>query len=362
MSQIIPMLTSDDLPPSRNQRSKPKWIVLTVVIGVLVAGAVVTGLRVRDLAPAPEWVGSGTGSVVVIVAEGDSLSAVAQTLADSGVVQSAESFVNVAELDPRAAGIQPGAYTLHSGMGSSAALDLLLDPGSRAGRMVVPEGLRPDALVALAAESAHVVPAEIQAVLADPVGIDIPTWANGSAQGLLFPASYDLIPGMTANDLVSMMVDRFNVAADDLDLRIRASRADRDPRDVLIVASLVQAEARPQDMAKVAAVAWNRLDAGMKLEFDSTVNYANGTSTLVITKDMLKVDSPYNTFLHEGLPPGPINSPGAEAIDAALSPEKGDWLYFVTVNPDTGRTKFTADYDEFLKFKKEFKKNYGLTP
>ena len=362
MSQIIPMLSVEKPPPSRNQRSPFKWIVLGLVVCALAAVGVTGYQRVQDLAPVPEFVGQGSGSVVVIIAEGDSLSTVAQTLAAAGVVQSAESFVNVAELDPRSNGIQPGAYTLRLGMSSSAALDLVLDPDSRAGRMVVPEGMRPDALVALAAQSAHLTSAEIRSVLDAPEGVDLPGWAESSAQGLLFPASYDLIPGMSATDVVSMMVDRFNQAAAELQLGNRAKRADRSPRDVLIVASLVQAEARPQDMARVAAVAWNRLDKGMKLQFDSTVNYANGTSTLVITKEMLAVDSPYNTFLHAGLPPAPINSPGMEALEAALSPAEGDWLYFVTVDPATGRTRFTSDYQEFLRFKREFKKNYGLTP
>ena len=359
MSQVLPLLTTAVLPPSPNRRSWVRRVVVSLVAVGLAAVVVFSVVVVRSLAPVPAVTGGGSGTVIVVVSEGDTLSAVAQTLADAGVVQAPEGFINVAELDPRSAGIQPGAYTLRVGMSPSAALDLMLDPNSRSGRMTVAEGLRPDAVVSLAVNEAHVPAADMESVLDYPKDIPLPRWAHGRIEGLLFPASYDLIPGMTATELVSKMVDRFNQAADQLDLKRRAARLGYTPWEVLTVASLVQAEARPQDMGKVARVAYNRLESGMRLEFDSTVNYALGTSTFLITQDMLTVDSPYNTFITDGLPPSPINSPGEAAIEAALSPDVGDWLYFVTVDPDTGRTKFTSDYNEFLSFKKEFKHRYA---
>ena len=359
MSQLLALLTSEDLPPSPNQNSRTRRVAVIVAAVGLAIAVVFAVVFVRSLAPVPAFSGGGTGTVVVVVSQGDTLSMVAQTLTEAGVVQAPEGFINVAELDPRASGIQPGAYTLRLGMSPSAALDLMLDPNSRSGRMVVAEGLQPDAVVALAVTEARVSADEMETVLSYPKDLPLPRWAHGRTEGLLFPASYDLIPGMTATELVSRMVDRFNQTADQVDLTRRAKRLGFTPWEVLIVASLVQAEARPQDMGKVARVAYNRLASGMRLQFDSTVNYALRTSTLLITEDMLAVDSPYNTFLTDGLPPAPINSPGEAAIEAALSPEVGDWLYFVTVDPSTGRTKFTADYDEFLSFKKEFKRRYA---
>ena len=359
MSQVLPLLTSDELPPSPNRSSLIRRVAMVLVAVGLVLAVVFSVVFVRSLAPVPAFTGGGSGTVVVVVSEGDTLSTVAQTLADAGVVEAPVGFINVAELDPRSAGIQPGAYTLRMGMSPSAALDLMLDPNSRSGRMMVAEGLRSDAVVSLAVREARVSAADMESVLGYPKDMALPRWAHGRIEGLLFPASYDVIPGMTATELVSRMVDRFNQAADQVDLTRRAKRLGYTPWEVLIVASLVQAEARPQDMAKVARVAYNRLESGMRLQFDSTVNYALRTSTLLITADMLSVDSPYNTFITDGLPPTPINSPGEAAMEAALAPEVGDWLYFVTVDPSTGRTKFTADYDEFLSFKKEFKRRYA---
>ena len=360
MSQIVSMLTPGPLPPSRNRQSLARKVVAVVVVAAVAIGSAFAFAFVRSLAPEPPFTGTGSGSVVVVVDEGDTIRQVAQTLADAGVVQTAEAFVNVAELDPRSSRIGPGAYTLRLGMSPASALDLMLDPAARTARLVLPEGLRlADSLAAIAAASG-VSRAEFDAALASPDALGLPNWTKGRAEGVIFPATYDLLPGQSAAEILGRMVARFAQAATSLELEERARERGRSPYEVLIVASLVQAEAAPGDEGKVARVAWNRLEADLPLQFDSTVNYALGTSTLLITEEMLAVDSPYNTFANAGLPPTPINSPGEAAIEAALAPDRGDWLYFVTVNPQTGRTKFTADYEEFLEFKREFKRRYAL--
>ena len=92
----------------------------------------------------------------------------------------------------------------------------------------------------------------------------------------------------------------------------------------------------------------------MRLQMDSAVNYGLGKTDVIITTDLLNKDTPYNVYLHDGLPPTPIDNPGVEAIEAALNPAAGDWLYFITTDLGTQETKFTADYNEFLAFKDEF--------
>jgi UPF0755 protein len=110
----------------------------------------------------------------------------------------------------------------------------------------------------------------------------------------------------------------------------------------------------PVDFGKASRVIDNRLSAGMRLQLDSTVNYAKGSSDLTLSSGDLAVDSPYNTYRVTGLPPTPIGSPSEAALEAALDPDDGEWVYFVTTDPDQGITKFTASYDEFLRFKAEF--------
>ena len=154
--------------------------------------------------------------------------------------------------------------------------------------------------------------------------------------------------------MLKAMVDRFEQAADDVGLVEGAAAAGYTPREALTVASLVQAEVAERDFGKASRVVANRLELGMTLGFDSTINYALGSDDLTLENDQLSVDSPYNTYVNAGLPPGPINSPGEAAMAAAIAPPEGDWLYFVAVSPESDATQFTADYEEFLQFKDEF--------
>ncbi len=130
----------------------------------------------------------------------------------------------------------------------------------------------------------------------------------------------------------------------------------------MTIASLVEAEGRGDDMPKIARVIYNRLEnpgtAGTtgRLEIDATVNYALGRNLgVAISSEDLQVDSPYNTRVNAGLPPGPIEAPGDDALAAALAPADGDWYYYVTVDLRTGETKFAENYDEFLRYKAEFR-------
>ena len=186
-------------------------------------------------------------------------------------------------------------------------------------------------------------------------GLSLPAYARGRAEGFLYPSTYDLPPDVEAPDALEAMTGRFTEVAQRLQLE-----ADEDPPlDLVTIASLVEEEARePEDFGKVARVVYNRLEKNMALQFDSTVNYVLQADKDVIREgDIEAADSPYNTYRQPGLPPGPISSPGEAALRAALDPPPGDWLYFVTVNQDTGETKFTADYEEFKEFKAELQRN-----
>ncbi len=361
MSQLVPFLTEDPLPPSRNRRSPVRWTVAALGVIALIVAGVWAVSTVRGLAP-EERAGIVAGQPVdVVVDSGDSLSTLAARLADAGVVASASSFLATAELDERASRIGPGVYSLQTGMDPAQVIEAMLDPATRAAPLVLPEGLRLDEALRITADRTGLPLADLEAAAAEPGDLGLPDWAGGRPEGFLFPASYDVIPGRTASDVLGAMVRRFDIAADEVSLEKRAKRMGLSPYEVLIVASLVQAEAAPEDFRKVARVVYNRLDQGMKLQFDSTVNYALKQDTFFLTEDMLATTSPYNTFVIDGLPPGPINSPGQQAIEAALDPAGGDWLYFVTVNPETLTTRFTADYDQFLAWKQKFREGYAAT-
>ena len=198
-------------------------------------------------------------------------------------------------------------------------------------------------------------------MLCKPKSIGLPAYAKGNPEGYLFPATYMVPPNATAKSILAEMVDRWRQAADEADLEGAAKRLGYTPAELMVVASLVEAEStRDADRGKVARVIYNRLETDATnhlLQIDATVNYAHDRDLGVgLTTDDLQIDSPYNTYRNPGLPPTPIEAPGAAAIEAAAHPTPGDWVYYVTVNLDTGDTKFAATYAEHQRYVAEFQK------
>lgn len=296
-----------------------------------------------QFAPPEDYRGNGRGSVLVEVEPGDTSTEIADTLFKSGVVASEEAFTDAAREEPRATLIQVGFYDMARRMSAEAALQRMLDPESIVTDAVtIPEGFTVEATLERIAEETDLKLNRLRKVAADPKGLGLPGYADGDLEGYLFPATYQLPPNATPKQLLSTMVERFRQSAESLGLKQAASSVGMSPGEVVTVASIVQREARRAgDFPKVARVIYNRLERGMLLQMDSTVHYAVGKEGEVATTDEDRAsDSPYNTYRFEGLPPGPIAAPGDEALEAALNPADGDWIYFVTVNIDTGETKF----------------------
>jgi UPF0755 protein len=339
---------------SREGRRSRAGLVVLVVLVTVAVGTVGLWVARRALSPS-DYRGSGSGSVNVEIIQGESATAIGQTLTDADVVASTQAFVDAAVADPRSLGIQPGFYDMRLKMSAQAALDRLLDPAARIQvQVTVPEGLRVDQVVDRLVAASDLPRSDFERALRRPARLGLPAYAQGSAEGFLFPATYTFDPGTSALAMLQAMVDRFDQAAQDVDLVRRALAVNLTPRQAVTVASLVQAEVAERDFGKAARVVYNRLNLGMPLQFDSTVNFALNSDDLTLTNDQLAVDSPYNTYVHPGLPPGPINSPGQAAIEAALAPADGNWVYFVARAPGSDQTRFTADYAQFLKWKDEF--------
>ncbi len=332
--------------------------VLAVLVGGLYWGASRGIDALQDRFSDPEdFAGPGSGQVLVEVEEGDSASDIGSVLVDKGVVASLEAFTDAARNDPDSTGIQVGFYEMQREMPAADALDVLVDPDNLIQSAVtVPEGLRVEQVVEILAEETEFSAKQFRRALDRPDRLGLPSYADGNAEGYLFPATYAFGPKERPAGMLAAMVDRWRQAADEAGLEKAAKRLGYTPGEVMTVASLVESEAnRRQDRGKVARVIYNRLETDATnglLQIDATVNYALGRDLgLALTEEDLRVDSPYNTRINPGLPPGPIESPGDAAIAAAADPPEGPWVYYVTVNLDTGETKFTEDYDEFLRFK-----------
>jgi peptidoglycan lytic transglycosylase G len=353
-------------PPSRPRGGKPKrksamrrvapWIALTVLVLVLAgAGGAFFYFWHNYLHP-PDYTGPGTGTVQVVIKPGETATQVGELLQAKGVVASARAFANAAKASGKGSSLEPGTYGLHKHMAAALAFALLLKPSSRIQTtVVITEGERLSEIITSLGSQTHNLKGYQQAIK-NVSALGLPSYAKGNPEGYLFPATYTIQPGETPTQVLQSMVQRFNQEADAVNLPAVAAKDHISEGDAIIVASLIQAEGkRPQDLPKIARVIYNRLNQHMKLQLDTTVLYARHSRAADVTVAQTHTKSPYNTYLHAGLPPGPIDSPGDTAIKAALhpSPTTDLWLYFLTVNPKSGLTKFTDNFTEFQQFQAE---------
>ncbi len=343
-------------------------------LAVIVALAVIVGGFYFAINKGVDWVsdqfsssedypGPGKGLVTFEVSEGDAVAAIGRNLKADGVVASVQSFLDAAAADPDSAGIQVGFYELKKKMAAEEALSVLLDPANQVKSTVtVPEGLRVEDVITLLAGKTEWGAAKWKAALADDAAIGLPEYAEGNPEGYLFPATYEIGPKDKPKDVLAAMVTRWRQAADEAGLEENAAELGKTPAELMIIASLIEAEGRGDDMPKISRVIFNRLDGpgdqggtNGRLQIDASVNYGLDQELgVALTTEQLQEDTPYNTYTRVGLPPTPIEAPGDTAIAAAANPADGDWYYYVTVDLATGETKFAETYDEFLTYKDEY--------
>lgn len=352
MSDIFEEL---EVVPARKKRRWVTPVLVSFIVMVLTAALVFLipqffsgSDRVSD------YPGPGTGSVTVEIPEGSSGKSMAAILVDEDVVATEKAFVDAFNNDSRSGSIQPGVYTLKKEMSATGAVSALLDPAARAEqRVTIPEGWpkwrvyeRLDTVLGLEPGTSEEA--------AEEGDIGLPEEAEGDPEGWYAPLTYTFESDTTVEEALAEMIDARIYQLEELDI-------DRDQwQEDLIKGSILEREAgNSADLNKVARVIDNRLadedDVNGKLQMDSSVLYGLGIDSGVPTAKQLKEDTPYNTYLHAGLPPSPIGATGLEALEAVANPAKGDWLYFVTVNLDTGETKFSSTYEEHQKYVKEFR-------
>lgn len=333
-------------------------VVAAIVIGVVGVVRGADGLRSLFGSPA-DYSGGGTGNVVVEVHDGDTLSRIGERLHKASVVESVGAFTAAADANSRSRLIGPGFYRLRKHMKAALALALMLQPSSIvADRVTITEGMRMDAILLALSTKAHIPLQSLKNVAANPAALGVPSWGRGhSLEGFLFPATYDFPPNTSAVTALTAMVRRFNQEASALDLVARAEARHTTPYAVLTLASIVQREGRlDSDFPNIAQVFHNRLARGMTLGSDATLYYIKPLGYGQLTASDLKIDSPYNTRLHKGLPPTPIVSPGELALKAVLNPTVGDYLYFVTIDKQ-GHAAFARTEAEFQQLVAESRRN-----
>lgn len=286
--------------------------------------------------------------VQILIEPGDSGQVIATKLYESGVIKASKVFYKIAINDKRSKSISPGIHDLDQEISARAAFEQLLDPKRNRGSFGFVEGLRKNEVLELLYKSKLV-----EGVISKSIQLD-PLFGTKNLEGFLFPAQYAFVPNLSADQAVQQMINRFNIAAQESG--IKKDYNGFTPYQLLIIASMLQAEGEDQDFSKIARVIYNRLKIGMPLQINATVDYAaNQRGEIRLSYKMLEIDSRYNTYKYRGLPPGPIGNPGQAALEAAVNPANGDWLYYVTVKPKD--TRFTKSFDEFLIWANEFRRN-----
>lgn len=328
----------------RRQRRRRTLVAVVLAVALLVAAGYVVAGVLRPLfdgrSGAAEEVtdhpGPGHGSAQVVVNPGDSGAAIGETLLDAGVVASVPAFTAAYTANPDAPSIQPGTYELMLEMRASDAVSALLDTTRRISfKVTVPEGLTAAQTFERVSAVTLIPVADLEAAATDVAGIGLPPEAGGVVEGWLFPATYSFEPGSTATSILAQMVAKTVSVLDGRGI------AATDRQTVLVKASLVEREGRSaEDRAKIAQAIENRLGRDMSLDIDASLAFGLGKPGTGLTNADKETDSPYNLYRVTGLPPTPIASPSEESIAAVLAPTPGDWLFWVTVNLDTGETLF----------------------
>ena len=348
---------------------------------VVVVAAVFIGSRMwHSFGPQNDYAGDGKKDLVIQVHAGDSTTAIGETLHNHDVVRTVKAFVEAAEGNDAISAIQPGYYRVRTEIPASSAVKRLADPESRAGKVVIPEGQQLDdttdvktnattpgiftmiskaTCVDLDGDKHCVAVADLKtAAEKTPLAsLSVPTWAvepgtgmgddHRRLEGLIAPGTFNVNPSGSPQTILESLISASTGQYVKSGLLDTATVMNMSPYNVLVVASLVQREAKPQDFPKVARVIYNRLAEHRTLEFDSTVNYPLDRREVATTDADRAQATPWNTYVAEGLPATPICSPGTDALKAAEHPADGDWLYFVTIDAQ-GTTLFTRDYQQHL--------------
>lgn len=365
-------------------RRKRRGRVIGVVAGAVLLGgmgaaafAVYDKVSGRDVA---DYAGPGGPAVVVQVHPGDTADQIADAMAAKDVVKSRAAFYRAALRDDAMNSVQPGYYSIATKISGSDAVSALVSPTARVGALVISEGRQlhdtkdvqtgavKKGIYTLISEASCVGPADAKKCIsydqldqagagADLAALGVPNWARDQVahvpdrgrqlEGLIAAGSWDFDPTQTPVEILRHLVSASAETYEATGLETAGGNVGLNPYQMLVVASLVEREALPNDFDKVSRVVLNRLAVDQPLQFDSTVNYAlDETEVATTDADRARV-TPWNTYAKPGLPATPIASPSINALRAVETPAPGDFLYFVTIDKK-GTTLFTRSYDEHL--------------
>jgi UPF0755 protein len=336
----------------RNRRRRTRGIIVFVVLIGLIGGGAYEAVRLTSHRAPKVQPGQ---PVNITIQPGEGSRQIGRELERAGVIDSAGRFRAVASARGLDGVLKPGDYQLETVMDVDSVIDILVRGPNLGTPFTIPEGFTVQQVVDRIAATRRFSKAALQKALVAP-GLEVPFRPKGvkSLEGLLFPQTYRIDKDATPTSTLQQMLDQLDATMNQFDLT--ATPRHLSPYAILTIASMVEREAKvPEDRPKIARVIYNRLARNQPLQIDATVQYALGTNKPRLSSKDLQVASPYNTYLHAGLPPTPIASPGKASIQAAMEPSNGPWLFYVLIDAD-GHHAFTDSATVFARLKDEAKR------
>jgi UPF0755 protein len=347
-------------------------LIALLVVVLIIAGVYIgfdryfSGMKNYNEAADP----SDTSVVEFVVERGSSTTKIAEGLQEAGLIKSAKVFEYKTRLNTLDGTYQAGTFELSPSMKMEEIMSALQKAKAReAVRFTIPEGytlkqtgekLAAEGIVESAEAFYTALDKSYDYWFLDGKGSGYPdptgtlTAHQNRLEGFLFPDTYEVYKDATPQQIIDKMLGRFDDILD-LDMQKRMTEMDLDVNELVTIASMIERETMADsERPTVASVIYNRLDSGMKLQLDCTIQYALGEVKERVLYSDLEIDSPYNTYKVDGLPAGPIGAPGKSSLEAVIDPDTTDYIYYVLKPDGSGQHNFAATYKEFEKFKAEY--------
>ena len=341
--------------------------IIIALLCVVVLAAVVVFMFLGSLGKALD--ADNTQTVSLTIKSGSGTGTIAQVLVDNGVIDNVNEFKLWSRMKGYDSQYKAGTYTLSPSMDYQTIADIIVGGKVTTRNFTIPEGYTIyQTAQALADQGLGDYEKFVELIEAGDFDYEFLDGAQNNKnklEGFLMPNTYTIDEGMSEEQILKVMLNQFNEDAYDAYLYYQNTEADSPANkytmsEIVVIASIIERECKvDEERPLVASVIYNRLNKGMALQMCSTVQYVLGKQKEVLTIADTQIDSPYNTYVNPGLPPGPIASPGMAAIKAALEPADTDYLYFVVSEKLDGTSNFSATYDKFLKDKAAYDKAYS---
>ena len=336
-------------------RNKLLLVIVCAIIVLLIAG-IAALIYINGLDKAYD--SSKSDTINVTVEMGSTTEDIGTLLQEEGIIESSSDFKFFSKVKGYDGKYQAGTYALAPSMTLSEIAEIIISGKTNNITFTIPEGYTIYQMADKLSEEGIVDREKFVSLLTDGnFSYDFLSDAQSGKnhlEGYLFPETYTVEFGADEETIINTMLNQFDTVFNE-EFKARAEELGYSLNEIMVIASIIERETQvDEERGKVSSVIYNRLKEGMPLQMCSTVQYILGEQKEILSNADTQIESPYNTYINQGLPPGPICCPGLASIEAALYPDETDYLYFVVSDKLDGTQKFSSDYNQFLKDKEDY--------